>query len=449
MGSRQTSNKEATMAHGKAGNIYRRLGRKIDGLPTRAPWNETLYEILKELYTPEEAQVLVRMPYGLSTFEELTRSTQHDPVQLRSLLEGLCEKGLVFDLWIEERYRYMPAPMMVGIFEMTMMRTRGKLRCAQWAKLFHAYLHENRDFYAANLGDGQRVSIMRVLPHGEAVAEAAPVEILDYEKATAIVESSRKCALGLCSCRHEKLHLGEKPCEVPLETCSSFGRSAELLIRHGMAREVTTSEMRENVARSKELRLVLTADNVQKRVGFICHCCGCCCNVLLGVSRHGYPNMIVTSTYAPSIDEEKCAGCEKCAKACPIHAIEMVAVADTLPGKSRRPRPDESICLGCGVCALTCPKNAIHLVKRKQRVLHPETTFERVILASLERGTLQNQLFGDPSRITHRFLRGLVGGFLRLPPVKQALMSDLLRSRFLNVMKSGVRRQRRAWLLEM
>ena len=62
---------------------------------------------------------------------------------------------------------------------------------------------------------------------------------------------------------------------------------------------------------------------------------------------------------------------------------------------------------------------------------------------------MQNQLFDDPNRITHRFLRGLVGGFLRLPPVKQALMSDLLRSRFLNVMKSGVQKQGKAWLLEM
>ncbi|MCK7505624.1 MAG: hypothetical protein MZV70_17145 [Desulfobacterales bacterium] len=65
------------------------------------------------------------------------------------------------------------------------------------------------------------------------------------------------------------------------------------------------------------------------------------------------------------------------------------------------------------------------------------TTFERIILQCLERGTLQNQLFDDPSSKTQAFMRGVLGGFLRLPPVKQALMSETLRSRFLSVMKRG------------
>ena len=75
--------------------------------------------------------------------------------------------------------------------------------------------------------------------------------------------------------------------------------------------------------------------------------------------------------------------------------------------------------------------------KREQHVIHPETTFERVILQCLERGTLQNQLFDDPGRLTHKAMRGIVGGFLRLPPVKKALMSDTLRSRFLAALSTA------------
>ena len=86
--------------------------------------------------------------------------------------------------------------------------------------------------------------------------------------------------------------------------------------------------------------------------------------------------------------------------------------------------------------------------QREKRVIHPETTFERVILQCLERGTLQNQLFDDPRRLTHKAMRGIVGGFLRLPPVKRALMSDTLRSRFLSAMAAGARRSQPAELVE-
>ncbi len=437
------------MAHIIAKDIYRKLGKKIDSLPTRVPWNEPLYEILKALYTPQEAEVLVSMPYGLSSFERIARCTDYDEAELRRILDSLCDKGLVFDVWAKDRYRYMPAPLAVGIFEMTMMRTRGELRYAEWARLFHEYMHGDSSFYAANFAHGEKVSIMRVLPHEDTIGDAAYVEILDYEKATTIVENADSFAIGLCSCRHEKLHIGEKTCNTPLETCSSFGSNADILIRHGMARAASKSEMLDNLARSKELRLVLTADNIQKNVGFICHCCGCCCNLLLGISQHGFPNTIVTSTYISQINEDLCTGCEKCARACPIQAIEMVPIVDPPTKKPKNPHVNESICLGCGVCALVCHKDAVKLVKRTQRVLHPETTFERIILASLERGTLQNQLFDDPYSITQKFLRGFIGGFLRLPPVKQMLMSEQMRSRFLAALKSGVQKQDKDWLMEI
>src|SRR5512135_2801395 len=128
------------MAHINAKDLYRQLGKKIDGLPTRASWNERLYDILKELYTPEEAEVLIRMPYVLSSFQRIAHITRFDEARLRATLDSLCAKGLVFDVWVKDRYRYMPAPLAVGIFELTMMRTLGELRQAEWARLFHDYL---------------------------------------------------------------------------------------------------------------------------------------------------------------------------------------------------------------------------------------------------------------------------------------------------------------------
>jgi hypothetical protein len=42
-------------------------------------------------------------------------------------------------------------------------------------------------------------------------------EVLDYEKASALIAENDKFAIGLCSCRHKMLHLGEKSCDVPGE----------------------------------------------------------------------------------------------------------------------------------------------------------------------------------------------------------------------------------------
>ena len=429
------------MGHSNVTDIYRKLGKKIDAAATRAPWNAALFEILKELYTPEEAEILVRMPYGLSSAKKILEITKTDESHLIPVLEGLCEKGLVFDVMINGRYHYMIAPMAVGIFEMTMMRTRGELSYKKWAELFNQYLHGSDDFYSVNCKPGNKVSIMRTLPHQEAVDENPDIEILDYEKATSIIENTDKFGVGLCSCRHEKLHLGKKECDTPLETCLSLGRSADSLIRHGFAREITRSEVLEKIAISKDFKLVLSADNVKNDVGFICQCCGCCCNVLLGISQHGFPNTVITSSFIAQVDEISCTGCEKCANNCPVQAIDMIDHEDPSSGKMKRPKIDEKICLGCGVCALSCQKGAIKLVEREKRVLCPESTFERVILASLERGTLQYQLFNEPQNISHKVLRGLVGGFLRLPFVKQGLMSEALRSRFLTVLTEAAKKR--------
>jgi len=417
------------MGHLVGKDLYRKLGKKIDGLSVRVPWTDSLYEILKELYSTEEADLVIKMPFGFSTLKRIKEQTGIEEAKLRGLLESLCDKGLVMDVRWPGGYRYSISPLIVGIFEFTMMRTGEGLNSRKWAGLFHDYLDDAETFYKANFGKGQKVAPLRAIPHEETLGEAEYMEILDYEKAGSIIDNSKKFAVGICSCRHEKLHNGSKECDAPLEVCSTFGGVTDYMIRHGYAREVSKSEMRDNLTRSKEMGLIFCADNVKNNVSFICHCCGCCCNAIAGLTKFGYPNAVVTSSYIARNDPEYCAECGDCAEACPIKAIKMVP--------DNGPVIDENFCLGCGVCALKCSTQSLKLVKREQRVLHPEDSFERVILQSLERGSLQNLLFSNPNDLTHSFMRAFVGAFLRLPPVKKSLMSDTLRSRFLTALRGG------------
>lgn len=420
------------MGHIVGKDIFRKVGQKLDNLHVRCVWNDELKALVKSIFTEDEAEVFVRMPFVFSDIERIRKITQLPEKNLQVLLENLSGKGLVVDVWIKDRYYYMPSPMLVGVFEFTMMRTGKDAKPSEWGPLFYRLLENKESFYHPNAGAGQVMSPARVYLHDESVLPDEYTRILDYESVTHIVDTSPKCAVGICSCRHEKLHAGVKKCDLPLETCASFGWAADYLIRHNMAREVTKAQMKDNLALSREKGLVFCGDNVRCNVTFICQCCPCCCNLLLGITKHGYPNTVVTSSFIARVNETGCTGCAKCQKVCPVNAITMMK---TDPGSKFKNKAviKEDLCLGCGVCTMKCAEKAIRMDKRPERYIHPETTFERVLLQCLERGTLQNQIFDNPESLSQEFMRGLMKGFMKLVPTRQIEMCKILRSSFLAI----------------
>jgi ferredoxin len=225
-------------------------------------------------------------------------------------------------------------------------------------------------------------------------------------------------------------HVG-RACEAPQDICMTFDTTAASLVRHGHAREVDAVEGLELLHQAYENDLVQFGENVRESVAFICNCCGCCCEAMIAARRFAVMNPIHTTAFLPAVDEAACRGCLKCAQVCPVEALSMVSANDPRHPKRTVPRLDEERCLGCGLCVRACPDAAVTLRTRGRRTLTPLNGAHRAVLMAIERGKLQDLLFDNRVLWSHRALAAVLGAILRLPPVKRALASEQVRSRYL------------------
>ena len=180
-----------------------------------------------------------------------------------------------------------------------------------------------------------------------------------------------------------------------------------------------------------EGNLVQFGENVRDQVAFICNCCGCCCEAMLAAKRFAVLNPIATTNFLPEVEAGDCNGCGKCVEVCPVEAMGLVSFGDPQHPKRKKARLEESICLGCGVCVRACSRSALRLRQRARRVITPLNTAHRVVLMAIERGRLQDLVFDQQAHLHHKAMAAVLGVILRLPPLKQAMASRQMKSRYL------------------
>jgi Na+-translocating ferredoxin:NAD+ oxidoreductase RNF subunit RnfB len=216
----------------------------------------------------------------------------------------------------------------------------------------------------------------------------------------------------------------------------TFNNTARSLTKHGFARGVETAECLDLLAEARARGLVQFGENVQQHVAFICNCCGCCCEGLLAARRFGLLHPVHTTNFIAELDSDACNGCGKCVKACPVEAVALKPRGDPRHPKRKLAVRDEQLCLGCGVCVEACPDSHIRMAPRAQRVITPVNGVHRAVLMAIERGTLQNLIFDNQAHLSHRAMAAVLGAIIKLPPMKQALASQQMKSRYLATLLS-------------
>ena len=415
------------MGHLRSGQgVYGRLQKRLDRYPIGAPPAPALHEILRRLYSEEEAEIACRMPIRFTDIRGIARRTGRSPEELRPVLDRMAEKGLVMDFEHGGKVEYILSPTLLGFFEFAFMRVRDDIPQKELARYMMQYVHDEpelvRSIFAGKVMPG------RTLVHEDTVDPQDLPRVLDHDRASYLIGKAKMCAVSLCFCRHAAGHEG-RSCDRPMEVCTTFNAAADFLVRRKLAREIDREEAKDLFARTREAGLVHISDNVKKRPAYVCHCCGCCCGMLSAINRFRLFDAVVTSPFLAAVDPGTCNGCGLCAKKCPIHAI---AVRGEKPDAKADVRSD--ICLGCGVCRLACAQGAMRMEPRKERILVPENAWQRTVIMAIEQGKFQNLLFDDFERLDHAVLRAITRIVTALPPVKKALLSRQVQSRFLRAL---------------
>ena len=418
------------MAHHTLKTAYSQLADRLNRFPQGAPPTELLFSILKMLFSEREAGLVASLPIKPFTAQRASEIWKTDLAEARTLLDRLADRGLLVD--VEDRHGtswYTLPPPMAGFFEFSLMRVREDVDQKVLSELFYQYLNVEEDFIRDLFTRGE-TQLGRTFVHEPALSEENALHVLDYERASAVIESASHMAIGMCYCRHKAQHLG-RACDAPMNICMTFNGTAKSLTKHGIARQVDKAEGKDLLQQAYGSNLVQFGENVQRRVNFICNCCGCCCEAMLAARRFAIMNPVHTTNFIPEVRQETCNGCGKCVAGCPVEAMTLVSANDPHKPKRKTAKVAEDRCLGCGVCVRVCGHEGVALRSRPERVLTPVNGVHRALLMAVERGTLQHLIFDDRALWNHRAMAAVLGAILKLPPVKRALANKQVRSRYL------------------
>jgi NAD-dependent dihydropyrimidine dehydrogenase PreA subunit len=343
-------------------DIYQRLARHLSSLGMGYPEKDELLEILKENFTPLEAEVALALPTRVIPFEPAPADEIEPPAQLsrhelEKVLSNLAQRGLLFSKKLKEgKTGYALQQFGYGFPQTFFWRGVHTPNAKKMADLVVRY---SRREQMEEVYGNTPTKAFRYLPATLSL-EPESHAVFPFEMMEEVIRKVRAIALVHCPCRATAQLIGKKRCDHSLENCIKYDELAEYLIEKGIGREITKQEALEVLRRSEEAGLVHMVDNAREGIKHTCNCCGCCCWSVGTIRRKKIPRDVLMATYfIRETNRERCTGCGQCVEICPVQVIKM---------EGDFPVIDAEWCIGCGVCAVPCPASAVTLVRKSNAI---------------------------------------------------------------------------------
>ena len=320
-----------------AEELYAQLRECVDqfGAGYPATTSGVEIEILKRLFTEEQAHMYVALTPGMMPADEIAKKTGQTIERVTEVLSGMKAKGLVMALGKRETgIFYMPAPFVPGFFEHNTFTMDVEL-----AKICDQYL--NGEYR-------QKEIFLRTVPVENSVSPSTSVA--PYHDIREIVKGKDRIVVSKCACMSQQLLMG-RTFDQPHEVCFAFDDVADYSAESGHGRYVTTEQALEILHECEKAGLV---PNASKGGTVLALCnCGKACYHLDQMRMRPRPVDDAESGYFAQVNGDLCSACGTCIDRCHMDAVRI--------GSSDAAEIDLDRCIGCGICIITCPEDALSL----------------------------------------------------------------------------------------
>ena len=339
-------------------NIYLRLARHLEDLIMGYPYTDELIDLLKEMFTPDEAQVAIAIPNNLAPLEvvgldAIAPRTDLPESTVAKALKSLSDRHMIYSAQMKDGSQgYALLQIGYGVPQTFFWGGQQDEKAKRMAKLVLNY------FSIPTTGKVYGGSATKTYKYSPAnLAIDVPMQgVMPNEQIGSIVEATTKIAVAHCPCRMSAKILGRTDCPHSLEVCLKYDEMAEFVIARGLAREISKDEANHILKNSEKEGLVHMVDNAQGQIKHTCNCCGHYCWNVGIIRRRKIPrDQLMAVYFIRETEIDECIGCGSCAEICPVDAVKMV---------DERPQVDENWCIGCGVCAVSCPAEVISIKRR-------------------------------------------------------------------------------------